>query len=134
MSVIVYIIRRFERGSILKEGNDMNILFYIFIALFFFIYPLSACLLFDRCNGHFHGFMVLNPIVLYSLLSWVTVNGFVYLNYLLDPQSFRGPEGAFALFFGWLYLWITSMPVFLLYPAVRMIFRRTKKENPNQPG
>ena len=64
----------------------MDILGYVFLALFFCIYPLSACLLFDRYKGHFHGFKVLNPIVLYSLLSWVTVNGFVYLNYLLDPN------------------------------------------------
>ena len=111
----------------------MDILGYVFLALFFCIYPLSACLLFDRYKGHFHGFKVLNPIVLYSLLSWVTVNGFVYLNYLLDPKSFRGPEGAFALFFGWLYLWITSIPVFLLYPAVRMICRRTEKGKTNRP-
>ena len=107
----------------------MDILFYVFAALFFFIYPLSACLLFDKYKRHFHGFLVLNPIVLYSVVSWVTVNGTIYLNYLLDPKSFRGPEGAFALFFGWLYLWITSIPVFLLYSAVRMIFRRTEKGN-----
>lgn len=107
----------------------MNI---VFLVLFFCIYPLSACLLFDRYKGHFHGFLVLIPIMLYSLVSWVTVNGVIYLNYLLDPKSFRGPEGAFALLFGWLYLWITSIPVFLLYPAVRMIFRRTKKGSKNQ--
>ena len=111
----------------------MDILDYVFLALFFFIYPLSACLLFDRYKGHFHGFRVLNPVVLYSLLSWATVNGFVFLKYRLDPMSFRGPEGAFALFFGWLYLWITSIPVFLLYALVRMIFFRTKKGSPNPP-
>ena len=110
----------------------MDIFDYVFFALFFFIYPLSACLLFDRYKGYFHGFRMLNPIMLYSLVSWTTVNGFVYLNYLLDPKSFRGPEGAFALFFGWLYLWITSIPVFLLYPAVRIIFCRTKKGSKNQ--
>ena len=111
----------------------MKFLVYVYLAFFFFIYPLSACLLFDRYKRHFHGFGLLNPIVLYSLVSWITVNGFVYLNYLLDPKSFRGPEGAFALFFGWLYLWITSIPAFLLYAAVRMICRRTEKGKPNRP-
>jgi len=110
----------------------MDILDYVFLALFFFIYPLSACLLFDNCKRVFHGSRVSVPILLYSVVSWVTVNGTIYLNYLLDPKSFRGPEGAFALFFGWLYLWMTSIPVFLLYPTVRMIFRRTKKGSKNQ--
>ena len=74
--------------------------------------------------------MVLIPILLYSLFSWAAVNGIVFLKYVLDPMSFQGPEGAFALFFGWLYLWITSLPVFLLYPMVRDVLRHFMKKNP----
>ena len=108
-----------------------DILKYAFLAFFFGFFPLSACLLFDRYKRFFHDFRMLIPIVLYSLVSWGTVNGFVFLQYRLDPAGFRGPEGAFALFFGWIYLWITSIPVFLLYGAVRMISRSTKKESPD---
>lgn len=110
--------------AIRKGDNDMNIPAWVFLLCFFCIFPLTACLLFDRYKRHFHGFRMLIPILLYTILSWGTVNGFVLLKYLLNPESFRGPEGAFALFFGGIYLWVTSTPVFLLYPAVR----RMKKE------
>ena len=110
----------------------MDMLAYIYLSFFFCFLPLSACLLFDRYKRHFHGSMVLIPILLYSFASWGVTNGFVCLKYLLDPMSFRGPEGVFALFFGWLYLWITSIPVFLIYSAVRIIFRGMK-EKPNHP-
>ena len=52
---------------------------------------------------------------------WSVTNGIIYLRYLLDPMSLQGPEGAFALFFGWFYLWITSIPVFLIHLTVRVI-------------
>ena len=106
---------------------------YAFLVFFFGVFPLAACLFFDRYKRHFHGSRVLIPILLYTLFSWGMVNGVVLLKISLDPKSFRGPEGGFALFFGWLYLWITSIPVFLLYAVVRIVFCRTKKECRNQP-
>ncbi len=108
----------------------MNVLTYVFPALFFCILPLSACLLFDKYKRHFHGAGVLIPILLYSLLSWGTVNGFIFLRYCLDPMSLRGPEGAFALFFGWLYLWIASVPVFLLYGVGGTMYAMKVKKEP----
>ena len=99
----------------------MNFTVYIFLAFFFAIFPLSACLLFDKYREHFRGGRMLIAIVLYSLLSWSITNGVIYFRYLLDPMSLQGPEGAFALFFGWLYLWITSIPVFLIHLIIRVI-------------
>ena len=99
----------------------------IFPALLFGLLPSAACLVFDRYGRYFRGYRASIPILLYSLASWVTINGFIFLKYSLDPMSIRGPEAAFALFFGWLYLWMTSLPVFLLYSAVRIIFRRSAK-------
>ena len=109
----------------------MDMLGYVFLALFFFIYPLAACIIFDRCKTRFNVFTTLIAVALYSLASYVTVNGFILLKYLLDPMSLRGPEGAFALFFGWLYLWITSIPVFLVHSVFRIIYNGTKKDRPN---
>lgn len=102
-------------------------------ALLFCLLPSAGCLLFDRYNRYFHGHRASIPILLYSLVSWATVNGFIFLKYSLDPMSIRGPEAGFALFFGWIYLWITSLPVFLLYAAVRTFFRRTEKGTRNRP-
>ena len=106
----------------------MNFTVYIFLAFFFGIFPLSACLLFDKYRQFFTGSRMLIAIVLYSLLSWSVTNGVIYFRYLLDPMSLQGPEGAFALFFGWLYLWITSIPVFLIHLIIRVIAGVTNKK------
>ena len=106
----------------------MNFTVYIFLAFFFAIFPLSACLLFDKCREHFRGGRVLLAIFLYSLLSWGVTNGVIYFRYLLDPMSLQGPEGVFAFFFGWLYLWITSIPVFLIHLIIRVIAGITDKK------
>ena len=106
----------------------MNFTVYIFLAFFFGIFPLSACLLFDKYRQFFTGSRMLIAIVLYSLLSWSVTNGVIYFRYLLDPMSLQGPEGAFALFFGWLYLWITSIPVFLIHLIIRVIAGVTDKK------
>ena len=106
----------------------MNFTVYIFLAFFFGIFPLSACLLFDKYRQFFTGNRVLLAILLYSLLSWSITNGVIYFRYLLDPMSLQGPEGVFALFFGWLYLWITSIPVFLIHLIIRVIAGGTNKK------
>ena len=106
----------------------MNFTVYIFLAFFFGIFPLSACLLFDKYRQFFTGSRMLIAIVLYSLLSWSVTNGVIYFRYLLDPMSLQGPEGVFALFFGWLYLWITSIPVFLIHLTVRVITGMVNKK------
>ena len=106
----------------------MDFFVYIFLAFFFGIFPLSACLLFDKYRQFFRGSRMLLAILLYSLLSWSVTNGVIYFRYLLDPMSLQGPEGAFALFFGWLYLWITSIPVFLIHLIIRVIAGVTNKK------
>ena len=106
----------------------MDFFVYVFLAFFFAIFPLSACLLFDKYRQFFTGSRMLIAIVLYSLLSWSITNGVIYFRYLLDPMSLQGPEGVFALFFGWLYLWITSIPVFLAHFTVRIIHRVINKK------
>ena len=102
----------------------MDFFVYVFLAFLFAIFPLSACLLFDKFRERFRGGRILLAIFLYSLLSWSVTNGIIVCRYLLDPVSFRGPEGVFALFFGWLYLWITSIPVFLICLTVRIINKK----------
>ena len=99
----------------------MDFFVYIYLTFFFVIFPLSACLLFDKFRQYFKGGKVLIAIMFYSLLSWSVTNGVIYFRYLPDPMSLQGPEGAFALFFGWLYLWITSIPVFLAHSIIRGI-------------
>ena len=106
----------------------MDFFVYVFLAFFFAIFPLSACLLVDKFRERFRGGRILLAIFLYSLLSWSVTNGVIYLRYLLDPMSLQGPEGVFALFFGWLYLWITSIPVFIIHLTVRVIIGIVNKK------
>ena len=85
----------------------------------FVVFPLGAWFCFVKFRRFFHGFGMLGAIFLYSLLSWGFVNGVILLRYLLDPMTLRGPEGVFALFFGFVYLWFTSLPVFLIVFLIR---------------
>jgi hypothetical protein len=113
---------------VINKGLKMDFFVYIYLTFFFVIFPLSACLLFDKYRQFFRGSRVLLAILLYSLLSWSVTNGVIYFRYLLDPMSLQGPEGVFALFFGGLYLWITSIPVFLIHLIIRVIAGGTNKE------
>ena len=94
-------------------------------------FSLGAWFCFVKFRRFFHGFGVLGAIFLYSLLSWGFVNGVVLLRYLLDPMTLRGPEGVFALFFGSLYLWFPSLPVFLIAFLIRQagVFFLKNKDN-----
>ena len=48
----------------------------------------------------------------------------IWVPYGLGWWTFRGPEMAFALFLGWLYMPITALPALGLYSAVRKRTRR----------
>lgn len=96
----------------------------------FVVFPLAACFCFAKFRRFLHGFGMLAAVLLYSLLSWGFVNGVILLRYLLDPMTLRGPEGVFALFFGSLYLWFTSLPVFLIAFLIRQgVFFLKNKDN-----
>ena len=97
----------------------------------FVIFPLAACFCFAKFRRFLHGFRMLAAVLLYSLLSWGFVNGVIFFRYLLDPMTLRGPEGVFALFFGSLYLWFTSLPVFLIAFLIRQagVFFLKNKDN-----
>ena len=102
----------------------------------FVVFPLAACFCFAKFPRWFQGFRILGAVFLYSLLSWGFVNGVVLLRYLLDPMTLRGPEGVFALFFGSLYLWFTSLPVFLIAFLIRetgaFFSKKTNKGDANE--
>ena len=97
----------------------------------FVIFPLAGCFCFAKVPRWFQGFRMLGAVLLYSLLSWGFVNGVILLRYWLDPMTLRGPEGAFALFFGSLYLWFTSLPVFLIVFLIREAFAFFSKKTNN---
>ena len=101
-------------------------LHWAIICLFYFcmflLIPGFVCLLHSRGKISFEGKRgKLLFFFLYSLFSWCFVNALIWGSYFLTFTRIEGPEAAFALLGGWLYLWITSIPVFLLYGIFRMI-------------
>lgn len=65
--------------------------------------------------------------ILYSLISWVGVLLLLHLPVFFGLYRIRGPELVFALFFGWAYLWIASLPCFTLYGLFLFVRWRRKK-------
>lgn len=57
-------------------------------------------------------------------VSWGVSVGVVFIPYEFGWWTFRGPEAVFALFFGWLYLPLMSIPVLGVYAVVRSLSSR----------
>jgi|GEM_PF-1218392 len=96
-----------------------------YLACAFLLFPAAACRWFF--GGRRSVVAICVGIVVYSALSWALSNGAIWLRYCLDPATLRGPEAAVALFFGWLYLWFTSLPVLVLWSAFRALRRTVPK-------
>ena len=105
--------------------NAVRIVYLLCVLL---ILPAAVCFWRERRPEHFRKRRLLAGIVLYSALSWALANGCIFLCYLIDSSSLRGPEAGFALFFGEFYLWFTSLPVFLIWAMAREIIRRRRKD------
>ena len=88
--------------------------------------PVGFCVWRELRPGHFRNWRLATAIIIYSALSWGLTNGYIFLCYMIDPATIRGPEAAFSLFFGGIYLWVTSLPVFLVWAAFRRLSRRLK--------
>ena len=101
--------------------NAVRIVYLLCVLL---ILPVAVCIWRERRPEHFRKRQLLAGIVLYSALSWALTNGCIFLCYMIDSSSLRGPEAGVALFFGELYLWFTSLPVFLAWAAFRGFFPR----------
>lgn len=94
---------------------------YLTLILFVLVIPLGLCFAVERCREWFAGARLpLWPIGV-TLFSWLWVNGLILIPYYLGLTQIRGPEAAFALLFGWLYLWIAMLPVITIYLICRLI-------------
>lgn len=92
--------------------------------------PVGFCVWCEHCSAHFRNWRLAPVIIVYSALSWGLTNGCIFLCYMIDHATLRGPEAAFSLFFGGFYLWVTSLPVFFAWAAFRVFFPRRKPTEP----
>ena len=100
----------------------------IFGSIFFIDFPIGMCLLHyhypalfrHRKSGHYS----IVPWGIFFFVCW----GVIALGMFLETRFGRYPENGFsvacAYFFGWAYIWITMIPIGLLY----LIFRGIRKK------
>lgn len=105
---------------------------FLLISGMFVLFPVLACLIFVRKKAWFRsGRRILAAIFFYTALSWLFINAAVWIPYFMGLTEIRGPEAAFALLFGGLYLWVTSLPVFLIFAvctAIRAVTGRIRTQ------
>ena len=95
-------------------------------ALYFLVIPIAVCVLDFKCKRLFKGYRKAIWAVGYALLSWVLILACILVPEYLGLYMVRGPELAFALFFGWIYLFISSIPVFFAYLIFNIILSQAK--------
>ena len=100
--------------------------------IFFIDLPIGMCLLHyyfpqlfrHRKSGHYS----IVPWGIFFLFCW----GIVALGMFLDTQVGRYPENGFAVgsayLFGWIYIWLTMIPIGLIYLLFRLIQKLCRKK------
>jgi len=99
----------------------INAIAVFMLILFVLVIPLGLCLAIDRRREWFAGARLPLWLIGITLFSWLSINSLIWIPYYLDLNQIRGPEAAFALLFGWLYLWVAMLPVITLYLLCRLI-------------
>ena len=100
--------------------------------IFFIDFPIGMCLLhyyFPQLFRHRRsGYYSLVPWGIFTIISW----GIVALGMFLETQFGQYPENGFsvacAYLFGWAYIWLTMIPIGLLYLLFRLIQKLYRKK------
>lgn len=116
MTVPVVAVLVFDSASTLSLRNFLG---DIFGTLFFIDFPLGMCLLHYHYPQLFHhqksGYYSIVPWGVFTLVCW----GVVALSAFLTTQFGTYPENGFpvacAYLFGWVYIWVSMIPIGLLY-------------------
>lgn len=98
--------------------------------LVFIDLPIAVCLLHwfrPRWFRFGNGFPSPFPWLLLTLIGWGFVAGTTYL----DVRLGRGPDNGFSTFcaycLGWAYIWLTTIPIGMLYLLLRAVVWLVKK-------
>lgn len=87
-------------------------------------YPFAIIWLRETRPGWMRGWRRWSFAVGALLVSWGVSVGAVFIPDELGWWTFRGPEAAFAMLFGWLYLPLMSIPVLGVYAVARSLSSR----------
>mgnify|MGYP006922304802 CR=1 FL=1 len=99
----------------------MRILANTLLLLYVLVIPIGLCILWEYYPALFRRGRLFLWIPGISIFSWVCVLGAILIPYYCGFFVPRGPELCFALFFGWLYLWIAGIPVFVIYGLLCLV-------------
>ena len=98
----------------------MQILYFAILWLLYcLLIPAALCCGIEMRPAWFRLWKWIFWIPALSAISWIIVVGAIAIPSFLGIFTPRGPELVFAIFFGWLYLWIAGIPVFLIYGVFR---------------
>lgn len=93
------------------------------LVLFVLVIPTVLCFIHSRQPQWFFRWRQLLWLLGTAAFSWLWINSLIWVPYCLGLTRIRGPEAVFAMFFGWLYLWVAMLPVMTLYLLYRLILR-----------
>jgi len=90
---------------------------YIFSIIFLFIAVFPTLIIFaiEKKRGYFSGLKGIAAVLIISALSWLFINAAIFIPWALSLYRIRGPEAAFALLFGWAYIWFAPIPAFAIF-------------------
>lgn len=96
--------------------------------LYTIVFPLGCCL-----AGEFYPALRFrkHPVLWLAgggLFSWGFINAVLWVPIALNWYIPRGPEVVFALFFGWCYLFVASLPVLAVYWCVKMLCHLVRRD------
>ncbi|MBR6389231.1 MAG: hypothetical protein IKS15_03840 [Opitutales bacterium] len=93
---------------------------YIFSIFFLFVAVFPALIIFaaKKKREYFSGLKGIAAVLIISALSWLFINAAIFIPRALSLYRMRGPEAAFALLFGWAYIWLASIPAFAIFLAL----------------
>ena len=104
-----------------------RVLPWLALFLYLIVFPALICLLAEKRPALFRFPTVQTVLAAAAVFSWLFTNALWWVPCSLGLIQIRGPEAAFALIFGWLYVGIAGTPFFLIYGILRFVRRSCRK-------
>ena len=101
--------------------EEMEFVGWFVLIAYTVVIPAFVCTMHASHPELFHHYRWIRWIFGGGLFSWCFINASIFIPMRLGLIVHRGPEFAFAILFGWMYLWIASLPFMLCYAAALVI-------------
>ena len=120
----VVLVLTFDPAAWLSKSNLVS---DIFGTILFVDVPIGMCLWHWFEPEHFRGWRWMIPFGLMTLGGWAAVAAKMWI----DLRLGHGPENGFAIFcayvLGWMYIWLTMIPVGTVYVIFRVVLQLVRE-------